>query len=149
MKEVRDKEGRTIGYDLKLSPEAFGAEVREHLVQLQNIYGLFSAELDDVAYELNVIKLDLEEAEALVNDYIEDYISKMPLQRKNIKKPNKLNIEVNLRDGRKTTVLKIKSDLIDIKKLHDNCDSKLKELDRAINTSRSLLAWDRMEYGNS
>lgn len=149
MKEVKDHEGKVIGYDLTLEPAAVGAEVRNHLVDLQNIYGLFSAYLDEAAYNLALAKLLVEEVDTLATEIIEDSLSKMPIQRKSPKKYNKLNMRVQTKNGNEVTLLEAKRSVVDLKKIYDQADSKLKELDRAINTSRSLLAWDRMEYGNS
>ena len=60
MVEVKDSEGKVIAYDLTISVTAGGEEIKQHLTDLQNVYGTVACLRDEAKYREDMAKLVLD-----------------------------------------------------------------------------------------
>jgi len=128
-------------YDLTLADGAAGAAVRNHLVMLQNLFSRLNEIHDDALRQHELYKIMIDEVEEKVNEAIvKDY----PVTKGSKKK--KLNIKVSMDELGEISLLEARKLHVEAKYNLSKAKSKLTELKTAINSTRSVLAWDKQEY---
>lgn len=135
----------SVELDFTLSPDKMGADVREHMINLQNVYGYVSSIADIASYKVESIKLKIEEIDAEVES---ELMHKYPMKQKSKFSKKEINETEIVIEGEVFTLKDLKRNLNLAKKNYNEAKSKLKELELAINTAKSALAWDREEFKN-
>ena len=139
---IKSKLLEKLDYSLTLPENALGAEVRDHLVKLQNLFGTFNEMYDEALLELEKSKILLE----TVTEKVDEALAKEYPVTKG--KKRKLNVKVRI-DKEELTILDAKKKLAIAKFELSQAKSKVNELKSAISATRSILAWDRQELSES
>lgn len=147
MEEVKDKEGKVIAYDLTLDASAEGEEIKIHLTTLQNVYGTIACLNDEAQYKYDLANLIVNEVEDAVDQKLIKNAS--PFVKGAAKKVGRMSTSVEIKDGSVWTLRDAKINLIKTKLAARQAASKMRQLDKAIGTAQSLLAWERAAYQNS
>jgi len=144
--EVKDSEGKVIAYDLTISVTAGGEEIKQHLTDLQNVYGTVACLRDEAKYREDMAKLVLDE----VVDAVEEKAAKSvsPLSKGAARKVAKMRIKVTITDGLELTLREARVKFAKAKKEANEAVSRMNHLDKALGTAQSLLAWERVQYRN-
>lgn len=138
-------DGKVISYDFRLNKEATGHEVRDFLVDAQNLFGTVNELSDMYAYRYELSKLTEEEIE----ETLKDEVSKTPFVTKGRKIVVDRNKKVTTFSGSSLTLNQAKKETVDNKYLYQRFKSILDELKSAINVSTRILYWDSVDMKNS
>lgn len=131
-----------VTYDFKVNTSASGSELRETLLELQNMNGSVNNAVDVLSYQMDRAKLIME----LVDDQVKD-VSNGSLSRKKTVS-SMFNIEIGTSYG-KYSPLKAREEYIVAKAKYNAAKLALSALNNAIDTVRSALSWDRAEFLNA
>ena len=88
-------------------PNGTGVEIRNHLIELQNIFGNVNQLADGAQYQVDLIKVRLDEVEDLVDEELQ---KKYPVRKTRNKKVGRNKIEVITSDGEVLTLLDVKKE---------------------------------------
>ena len=143
--EIKNSEGKVVDYDFNLDPLANPQEVRVHLIELTNIQSIINAVYDNAKKEEDIAKLFVEEITEEVTVKLSSLSSPIAKSMKN--KVNKFTVQVTIADEI-WTIKEARQLYIQKKAEANKADLKVKELNNALYTTRSLLYWDKVEYIN-
>jgi len=136
-------------YDLNISPDAVGAEVREHLNKLQSQLSNFNIVYSHAVLVRDNAKAILAEVEAKAADVA--FLTNSKTLRKGVqaKKIGMMSKQVVASDGETYTIPLARKVYNEAEHQALVAKLRLDELKSSLNTYRSILAWDRVEFENA
>lgn len=130
-----------------IASDATGVLVREHLIKLQAHLPNFNTVYSVLLFEQDEARAILDEVESLANDIT---VTKNTLRKGAAsKKVGLMSVKVAASDGIEYTIPQAKKKLNEAKHSALVARLRLDELKVAIQTYRSILTWDRVEYEHS
>ena len=127
-------------------PDGSGVQIRNHLIKLQSVFGNVNEMADQAEYEFNLVKVKLDEVEDLVDEELQ---KQSPIRKTRSKKVGRHKVEVVTSSGEVITLLDIKREYVVARFKLSRAKSRVEEIKTAIASSRSILAWDRLELGST
>lgn len=135
-------ENGRIDYNFKIDKNSTGAEIRNFLVDAQNLFGTVNELMDNFSYRYDASKLLEEEIEEILK---EEASNKPFKSRKLFIDRNK---KVSTFSGIVASLNEAKKETLDNRFMYNRFKSIMDELKSAINVATRILYWDSVDMKN-